>query len=184
MKKESKIFVPDEAIMGVIYNMRGKNVMLDRDLAKLYDVETRRLKEQVKRNISRFPDDFMFEFSKKELVDWRNQFGGTNREIMGLRIAPYAFTEHGVLMLASVLNSERAVQVNIQIVRIFTKMKEMLLTQEDVLVQLEQIQHGLSCHDEHIMQIFEYLKQLEKAKQEVLEYKNRPRVGFKQVKID
>ena len=121
MNSENKRMVPDEIIIDKIYFMRGKKVMLDRDLAKLFGVETRRLKEQVKRNLSRFPEDFMFELKKEELEEWRNQFSSTNREIMGLRIAPFAFTEHGVLMLSSVLNSERAVQVNIQIVRVFTK---------------------------------------------------------------
>ncbi|MCE5347840.1 MAG: ORF6N domain-containing protein [Bacteroidales bacterium] len=179
MNEENKLMVPDELIMSKIYLIRGQKVMMDRDLAELYGVETRRLKEQVKRNRSRFPEDFMFELTKEEMEEWRSNFGTSNREIMGLRIPPFAFTEHGVLMLASVLNSERAVQVNIQVVRIFTKMREMLLTHKDILIRLEQIENSISEHDDKIMLIFEYLKQFEKAKQEELEYKNRPRIGFK-----
>jgi hypothetical protein len=179
MKEENKLMVPDELIMSKIYLIRGQKVMIDRDLAELYGVETRRLKEQVKRNRSRFPEDFMFELTKEEMEEWRNHFGNSNREIMGLRIPPFAFTEHGVLMLASVLNSERAVQVNIQVVRIFTRMREMLLTHKDILIKLEQIESNISEHDDKIMLIFEYLKQFEKAKQEDLEYKTRPRIGFK-----
>lgn len=171
--------IPDETIMNKIYLVRGQKVMMDRDLAELYGVETRTLKQQVKRNISRFPLDFMFELTKDELEEWRNQFGSSNRELMGLRIPPFAFTEHGVLMLASVLNSERAVQVNIQIVRIFTRMREMLLTHKDILISLEKMQRTLSSHDDKIMLLFEYIKQFEKLKQEELDQKKRPRIGFK-----
>ena len=173
------LMIPDETIMNKIYLVRGQKVMMDRDLAELYGVETRTLKQQVKRNISRFPLDFMFELTKDELEEWRNQFGSSNRELMGLRIPPFAFTEHGVLMLASVLNSERAVQVNIQIVRIFTRMREMLLTHKDILISLEKMQRTLSSHDDKIMLLFEYIKQFEKLKQEELDQKKRPRIGFK-----
>jgi phage regulator Rha-like protein len=121
----------------------------------------------------------MFELSSEELTNWRSQFGTSNREKMGLRSPPFAFTEHGVLMLASVLNSERAVQVNIQVVRIFTKMREMLLTHKDVIEKLSQIEQKLVDHDNKILLIFEYLKQLEQAKQQELEFKERKRIGFK-----
>jgi phage regulator Rha-like protein len=121
----------------------------------------------------------MFELTKDELEEWRSQFGSSNRELMGLRIPPFAFTEHGVLMLASVLNSERAVQVNIQIVRIFTRMREMLLTHKDILLSLEKMERTLSSHDDKIMLLFEYIKQFEKLKQEELDQKKRPRIGFK-----
>ncbi|MFC1857314.1 ORF6N domain-containing protein [Thermodesulfobacteriota bacterium] len=109
--------VPVESIVGKIYFIRGIKVMLDRDLAELYGIETKRLKEQVRRNIERFPEDFMFELTKEELKNWRSQFATINQDIMGLRIPPFAFTEHGVLMLSSVLKSERAVQVNIHPVK-------------------------------------------------------------------
>ena len=99
--KENSIAGTDEAIMDKIFLLRGKKVMLDRDLAKLYGVETRRLKEQVKRNLSRFPEDFMFELTSDELEEWRNIFGNTNREIKGLRILPFAFTERVVALYKS-----------------------------------------------------------------------------------
>ena len=111
--------------------------MLDRDLAELYGVETKRLKEQVRRNIKRFPEDFMFELTKEELKNWRSQFATSNQDIMGLRISPFAFTEHGILMLSSILKSERAVQVNIQIMRTFTKLREALLDNRNLRRELE-----------------------------------------------
>ena len=121
--------------------------MLDRDLAHLYGVETRRLNEQVRRNIDHFPEDFMFEMTGEELSDWKSQFATSNREVMGLRKHPLVFTEHGVLMLSSVLNSKTAVAVNIQIIRVFTKMREMLLTHKDLLHELERIRTKTDEHD-------------------------------------
>jgi hypothetical protein len=111
-------------ISSKILNLRGKQVMLDRDLAELYQVETRRLNEQVKRNLDRFPDDFMFQMSEKELEDWKSQFATSNKELMGLRKMPYVFTEEGIYMLATVLNSKVAVQTNIAIIRTFKKLRE------------------------------------------------------------
>jgi len=107
-----------------ILMLRGKQVMLDRDLAELYQIETRRLNEQMKRNIDRFPDDFMFQLTEKELENWKSQFATSNREIMGLRKMPYAFTEEGIYMLATVLNSKVAIQTNIAIIRTFKKLRE------------------------------------------------------------
>ena len=99
-----KITIPDEVIINKIYIIRGQKVMLDRDLAELYDVQTRRLKEQVRRNISRFPEEFMFELTKEELEEWRTEYASTNRDVMGIRIVPFVFTEHGILMLSSILS--------------------------------------------------------------------------------
>jgi len=107
--------LPVESITNKIYFIRDHKVMLDRDLADLYGVETKLLKRTVRRNIDRFPSDFMFELTKKELENWRCQFGTSNNIKMGLRYSPMAFTEQGVAMLSSVLNSKRAIQVNIQI---------------------------------------------------------------------
>lgn len=180
-KKDQLIAIPDEVLMDKIFVIRGEKVMLDSDLAKLYEVENKRLKEQVRRNIDRFPDDFMFELTTEENQQLKKQFIKRNRGAHS-KYPPFAFSEYGVLMLASVLNSERAVQVNIQIVRIFIKMREMLFTHQDVFVRLDQVENQLSGHDEKIMLIFEYLKQLEKDKKEELEYKNREPVGFKQNK--
>jgi hypothetical protein len=103
------LIISEETISNRIYFIRNQKVMLDRDLASLYGIETKRLKEQVKRNISRFPSDFMFELSKDEFANWRTQIATSNSDKMGLRHAPMAFTEHGVLILSSVLNSDKAI---------------------------------------------------------------------------
>jgi hypothetical protein len=121
----------------------------------------------------------MFEMSKKEFDDWRNEFVTTTEDKKGLRYAPFCFTEQGVAMLSSVLNSDRAIQVNIQIIRIFTKMRALLSTHKEILIKLEQLEKKDIEHDDKIMLIFEYLKQFEEAKREELEQKNRPRIGFK-----
>ena len=151
--------------------------MFDNDLAELYKVETRRLNEQVQRNIERFPKDFMFQLTKEEFENLKSQIATSSW--VGRRKLPFAFTEHGVLMLSGVLNSNRAIKVNIQIMRIYTKIRYMLLTHKDILLKLEKIEQKLSGHDKKILLIFEYLKQFEQAKQEELEYKNRKRVGYK-----
>jgi hypothetical protein len=175
------IVLAEEAIISKIYLIRGKKVMLDRDLAELYGVETRVLNQAVRRNEKRFPDDFMFQLTTRELEDWKSQNVISNKERMGLRKPPLAFTEQGVAQLSSVLNSETAIEVNIQIIRIFTRMRELLLTHKDILIKLEQmekkmIKQGgkLQKHDQDIRLIFEYLKQLLNPPQEP-----RPRVGFR-----
>ncbi len=177
--RTSNVMIPDEVIVDKIYYIRGKKVMLDRDLADLYQVETKRLKEQVRRNIDRFPDDFMFELTKEELSEWRYNFGTSSSETMGLRVPPFAFTEHGVIMLASVLNSERAIQVNIRIVRIFIRMREIMETHNEILKKLDYLDKKDIEQDERIMLVFEYLKKLEAGKQQEFEQKNRKRIGFK-----
>ncbi|MBS4013937.1 MAG: ORF6N domain-containing protein [Bacteroidetes bacterium] len=164
--------------MSKIYVIRNEKVMLDRDLAELYGVETKTLKQAVKRNVKRFPEDFMFEMTLKELEDWRSEFAA-HGDKKGLRYAPFCFTEQGVAMLSSILNSDRAIQVNIQIIRIFTKLRNLLSTHREILQKLEQLEKKDIEQDDKIMLIFEYLKQLEKAKQEELEYKNRKQIGFK-----
>jgi phage regulator Rha-like protein len=175
---KGEVAIPDEVIMSKIYLIRGKKVMLDRDLAELYGVETKQLKRSVRRNIERFPEDFMFEMTTEELDNWRYQFGTTNKERMGLRIPPFLFTEHGAVMLASVLNSERAIKVNIQIIRVFNKMREILVAHKDVLLQLEQMQQKLAEHDNNILLIFEYIKQLEQEKQQITDQQNRRKIGY------
>ena len=181
MKKnmEMQKMLPDEVILGKIYLIRGSKVMLDRDLALLYGVDTKRLKEAVKRNLSRFPEDFMFELSKEELEDWRNQFGTSNSEKMGLRVSPFAFTEYGLIMLASVLNSERAIQINIQIVRIFSRMRSMIESHKEILRKLQMLEKKDLELDEKVTLIFDYLKQLEQTKQEETDFNQRKRIGFK-----
>jgi phage regulator Rha-like protein len=178
-KKDSEIMIPDEVIMNKIYLIRGKKVMLDRDLAELYGVETKVLKQTVRRNNKRFPPDFMFEMTTEELQIWRSQFVTSNADRKGLRYSPFCFTEHGVIMLASILNSDRAINTNVQIVRIFIKMREMLASHKEILHRLDKIEHYMAEHDNQILVIFEYLKQLEQAKQQELDHKDRKRVGYK-----
>ncbi len=174
---KNQSIIPDEIVMNKIYLIGGQKVMLDSDLADLYEVETRRLNEQVKRNIDRFPEDFMFQLTKEEFENLKSQIATSSWG--GRRKLPYAFTEHGVLMLSSVLNSERSIKVNIQIMRIYTRIRHMLLTHKDILLKLEKMEQKLSGHDEKILPIFEYLKQFEKTKQQELEQRNRPIIGFK-----
>jgi phage regulator Rha-like protein len=173
-KLTKKMTVADEVIMNKIYMIRGQKVMLDRDLAELYGVETKVLKQAVRRNINRFPSDFLFEMSKKELENRRSQIVTSKEDKQGLRYVPFCFTEQGVTMLSCVLNSERAIAVNIQIIRIFTRMREMLLKHKDILLQLEKMERKLGQQDEDIQLIFKYLKQLLNPPQEP-----RPRIGFR-----
>jgi phage regulator Rha-like protein len=177
---KGEIAVSEEIIMSKIYFIRGNKVMIDRDLAELYGVETKVLKQTVRRNKDRFPSDFMFEMSAEELQNWRSQFVTSISDKMGLRYPPFCFTEHGVLMLASVLYSKRAIQINIQIVRVFIKMREILMEHKEILQQLENIQNDLAKHDEKIILIFEYINRLEEEKQLVTDRQNRKKVGFKQ----
>jgi len=164
--------IPAETIINKIYFFRGIKVMLDRDLAELYGVETRRLNEQVKRNLNRFPDDFMFQLNKEEFQNWISHFATSNSEKMGLRKLPYAFTEHGILMLSNVLNSERAVNVSIQIIRTFTRLRDMLSTNADLKKKIE---HMEKKYDENFRIVFETLKQLLSE-----EIKPKKKIGFTQ----
>ncbi len=128
-----------EQITGKIYTIRGVKVILDRDLAELYEVETRILKQSVRRNILRFPDDFMFELTKDEFAVWRSQFVTSNSDRMGLRYSPMAFTEQGVAMLSSILRSDRAIQVNIQIMRTFTRLRHALVENKELRQAIEEL---------------------------------------------
>jgi len=172
--------VPDEVLMGKIHLIRGQKVMLDSDLAGLYGVETRRLKEQVRRNMERFPDDFMFKLTEDE---YRQLKAGSAIAGRGghSKYLPFAFTEHGVLMLSSVLSSKRAIQVNIRVMRIYVKIREMMMLHRDVLQRIEGIEERLTDQDNQFMVIFEYLKQFEQAKQQELEQRNRARIGFRKL---
>jgi len=174
MTKNKLSVIPDEIILNKIYFIREQKVMIDRDLAELYGVETKVLKQAVKRNLERFPEDFMFEMSKEEFENWRSQFVTSNSDKMGLRYTPFCFTEQGVTMLSCVLNSQRAIEVNIKIIRIFTKMKEMLLTHKDILLKLEQLERQVVQNSEEIQIIFNALKQLLNPSKE-----ERKRIGYK-----
>jgi hypothetical protein len=159
-KSTKSVMMTDAILMNKIYLIRGQKVMLDMDLAELYQVETKRLNEQVKRNNLRFPPDFMFRLTNKEWESLRSQFATSKTGKGGARYLPLAFTEQGVAMLSSVLNSETAIRVNIRIIRVFTKMRELLLTHKDILLQLEKMESKLTSHDNDITVIFDYLKQL------------------------
>lgn len=175
MSKE--ITIPDKIITNKIYFIREQKVMLDRDLAELYGVETKYLKRQVKRNIERFPEDFMFEMTKEEFKNWRSQFVTSNSsDKMGLRYTPFVFTEHGILMLSSVLNSPRAIAVNIKIIRVFTKIREMLIDNLDVKLEIENIKKKLSNHSKNIELVFNYLDELIEKKEN---QKSRTKIGYK-----
>ncbi len=163
--------VLQETIEGKILLVRGKKVMLDRDLAALYGVETRTLNQAVKRNTARFPGDFMFQLTKEEVGNWKSQIVISNREKMGLRRRPYAFTEQGVSMLSSVLNSERAILVNIQIMRVFTRLRKMLLTHADLQRKIEDMEKK---YDHQFKVVFEAIKQLLTPPE-----KPKRRIGFR-----
>jgi hypothetical protein len=180
MNDKNEMMIPEEVILSKIYLIRGVKVMLDRDLAILYEVETRVLNQTVKRNEKRFPKDFMFQMSKEEIDNWKSQIVISNSEKMGLRKPPLVFTEQGVAMLSSVLNSDRAIMVNIQIIRVFTKIRRLLETHSEILCKLEQIEKKEIEHDQQIILIFEYLRQLEQTKQQQDEQVNRKKIGFRQ----
>jgi phage regulator Rha-like protein len=165
--------VSEETIVEKIYIIRGQKVMLDRDLAEMYGVEVRVLNQAVKRNSIRFPEDFMFRLTKEEDDSLRSQFVILKRGKHS-KYFPFAFTEQGVAMLSSVLNSETAIQVNIQIIRLFTKMKQLILDNKDLWMKIEKIEQHLLKNDEEIKTIFAYLKKL-------LIQENKPRnpIGFK-----
>jgi hypothetical protein len=177
-KAINQLVIPDEIISSKIYLIRDKKVMLDRDLAGLYDIKAIRLREQVKRNIERFPENFMFQLSEKEVDILVSQNAIPSRKHLGGYL-PYVFTEHGILMLANVIKSERAIKMSIRIIEIFVRMREMLLAYKDILHKLEEMESKYTDQDQKIMLIFEYLKQLEAAKHQELEQKNRKLIGFK-----
>jgi len=178
-QNDDEIMIPEEVIISKIYFIRSHKVMIDRDLADLYGVETRVLNQAVRRNIKRFPDDFMFQMTSEEMKNWKSQIVISNKEKMGIRKPPLVFTEQGVAMLSSVLNSETAILVNIQIIRTFTKIRKMLESQKTILEKLEKLELQDNEHEKNIMLIFEYLKQFEEAKHRQLEQENRKEIGFK-----
>ena len=147
-----------EVVATKIFEIRGKKVMLDRDLAELYGVKTFRLNEQVKRNIRRFPEDFMFRLAKEEAEILTSHFAISRWG--GARKLPHVFTQEGVAMLSSVLNSERAIIVNIQIMRAFVKLKELLLTHKELVTKIDELERKYNDHDQKIQAIFEAIRQL------------------------
>jgi hypothetical protein len=157
-EKNDNLMLPDEIIMNKIYLIRGNKVMIDKDLAELYGVETKVLKQQVKRNSERFPGDFMFELTKEEFNNLRSQF--VTSSWGGARYLSMVFTEQGVAMLSSVLRSQQAIRVNIQIMRIFTKIREMLTDNLSLKLDIEEIKKKLANQDKNIELVFNYLDEL------------------------
>jgi len=164
------IIIPTKRIASRIFWIRGKKVMLDRDLAGLYQVKTKALKQAVKRNIERFPGDFMFQLSEGEFKNWRSQIVTSKGDKKGLRYAPMVFTEQGVAMLSSVLNSKRAILVNIQIIRTFVKLRELLATNGAIRKKIEIMERK---YDQKFKVIFDVIKRLL-----AVEEKPKKRFGF------
>lgn len=157
---KAKSLIPSESLINKILVIRNQKVILDRDLANLYNAETRALKQAVRRNIKRFPKDFMFQLSKEEFKNWRSQTVMSKSEEKGLRHLPFAFTEQGVAMLSSVLKSERAIEVNILIMRAFVKLREIISTHKNVADKLKELEDKFKDHDDQITQIIQVINQL------------------------
>ncbi len=175
--KRAKLFqIPDEIVMNKIYVIRNQKVMLDSDLAELYTVETKRLKEAVKRNLGRFPDDFMFELTEIEFESLRSQIATSKIGRGGARYTPMVFTEQGVAMLSSVLNSEKAIFVNIQIIRIFTKIRQMLSDNTELRLGIEELRKKTDNNTKNIEIVFQYLDELLDKKENE---KPRTQIGYK-----
>ncbi len=169
-----ELIITEEFIMSKILLIRDQKVMIDSDLAVLYGVETKQLKRQVRRNIERFPEDFMFELTAIEIEILRSQFGTSSWG--GTRYVPMAFTEQGVAMLSSVLNSPAAIKVNIQIIRVFTKIRELLTETLNVKLEIEHIKKKLINHDKNIELVFSYLDEMMEKQENKVE---RIKIGYK-----
>ncbi|WP_295655690.1 ORF6N domain-containing protein [uncultured Mucilaginibacter sp.] len=172
---QNQSIIPDELVINKIYHIRDQKVMLDSDLAELYGVETRRLNEQVARNSDRFPEDFMFRLTGDEFESLMSQIATSKIGRGGRRKPPYAFTEHGVLMLSSVLNSPLAIQVNIQVMRIFTRFRKHVLDHNEFSAQLKEMNKQLNNNTQNIELVFQYLDELERKEVP----KPRKRIGYK-----
>lgn len=145
-----------EEMVSKIYLVRNQKVMLDSDLAELYEVETKRINEQVRRNIERFPEDFMFQLTDLEWDDLRSQIATANPKMR--RFPPYVFTEHGILMLSSVLKSKKAVEVNIKIMRVYKEMKDMILSNKELIEKMNELEKMVSGQDEKIVKLFNFVQ--------------------------
>ncbi|WP_316735248.1 ORF6N domain-containing protein [Pedobacter aquatilis] len=175
MKAEDALsIIPENILINKIYEIRNHKVMLDSDLAELYDVETRTLNQAIKRNIERFPEDFMFQLTEIEWQSLRSQIVISKKNKGGRTYLPNVFTEHGILMLSSILNSQQAIQVNIQIVRIFTRLRNLLSEHSELKLEIADIKTHLQNHDKNIELVFSYLDKL-------IDKENQPRkrIGFK-----
>jgi hypothetical protein len=179
-----------QSIQNRIYEIRGERVMLDRDLANLYEIETKVLNQAVNRNIKRFPSDFMFQLTKEEFDSLRFQFETLNDNSLrsqivtskgrgGNRYLPYAFTEQGVAMLSSVINSDKAISMNIAIMRAFVAVRQVLIKQNDIKEQLKEIKERIGEHDVQLNQIYDAMENLLDEKAAQRKWDDRERIGFK-----
>ena len=178
-KKTELSIIPDDLISSKIYLIRGMKVILDSDLAILYQVETKALKQAVRRNIERFPEDFMFELSNQEFTILRSQ--SVTSSWGGSRYSPMAFTEQGVAMLSSVLRSDRAIMMNIQIMRVFTRVRELLMDNLNLRIEIDEIKNQLTNHDKNIELVFSYLDELIQQHEDP---KPRKAIGYKRYDTD
>lgn len=167
---EERFLIPSERIIARIFLIRGKKIIFDRDLARLYGVTTKALNQAVKRNLKRFPEDFMFQLSKGEFKFWKSQIVTSKRDKKGLRKPPFAFTEYGVAMLSGILTSERAITVNIQIVRTFIKIREILASNRNLKLKIEEMERR---YDKNFRVIFDTLRKMVQE-----EEKPRKMMGF------
>ena len=170
-KSVTKDLIPQEFIESKILLIREHKAMLDRDLSALYKVRTAHLTRQVRRNIDRFPDDFMFQLTRKEFANLKCQFGTSSWG--GTRKLPYAFTENGVAMLSSVLNSKTAIRVNIQIMRVFTRIREFLASHKELAYRLKELEQKIGKHEVAIQAIFKAIQQLMEPPEN-----SRKKIGF------
>lgn len=173
-KQVTTIAIPDEVIMNKIYYIRGQKVMIDSDLAELYGVETKRLKEQVKRNIERFPERYMFELTKEEAEVSRSQ-NATLKRGENIKYLPYAFTEHGVLQLSNVLKSKKAIAVSLKIIDVFIQLREILANHTELRLEVEKIKRKLDNQDKNMEVVFRYLDELLEKKETP---KHRAKIGY------
>lgn len=165
--------IDEHNIQNKIYTLRGLQVMLDRDLAELYGVETKVFNQAVKRNSERFPVDFMFQLTKEELENWRSQFVTSNKEKMGLRRPPYAFTEQGVSMLSAVLKSSMAVDMSVKIIRTFVNMRKFIANNGVLFQKIDTIEQKLLKHDEKFNQLFNAIESKELKPDHGIFYENQ-----------
>uniref|UniRef100_F4C9T6 KilA-N, DNA-binding domain n=1 Tax=Sphingobacterium sp. (strain 21) TaxID=743722 RepID=F4C9T6_SPHS2 len=183
--KNSTSMIPDEVVISKIYLIREQKVMLDNDLAELYGVETRRLKEQVRRNLVRFPPHFMFELSREEYQEILRSQNATLEQGAYSKYLPFAFTEHGLLMLSNVLKSERAISMSIRIIDVFVKMREKLASHTELYLEIERIKNEITKQikrqdnqDKNIELVFQYLDELADKKNTIAPQSERKRIGY------
>jgi hypothetical protein len=182
MKQDTSVSIlPTERIVGKIMQIRGEKIILDLHLAEFYGLETRVLKQAVRRNIERFPEDFLFELTENEINILVSQNVIPSKSNLGGAI-PFAFTEPGVAMLSSVLKSKQAIDVNIAIMRTFVILRKILYNNQDLLDLKADIDKRINDHSNQILLIFEYIKQFEEFRQAESEQRNRPAIGFKKEK--